>query len=277
MRDFRINLIFEGASEIMRLFIAREAVDKHFALAFPIVEPRIDDEAAARGAVEVRAVLRDVVPGALAVSADARRRSPSSARSRSTCVTPGARRIASDASIFHAMVRFGPALEKRQLVLFRAVEIGAELYAMAASCVRAQMLAKKGEAGGIALADAFCREARVRIERNFDRLFGPDDPAIYRLASDVLKGQHRWLEQGVGQLRELRGSGTGRRPRDRSAGTGRLALRAQETGRGRSPRSAEVAGPLHGFEVPVDYFGTPGPKTRPPSEWQWPHVARISP
>src|SRR6185312_16517286 len=62
-------------------------------------------------------------------------------------------------SLFHAMVRFGPKLERKQMVLFRAVDIGAELFAMAAACVRAHMLSKKGNTKAIALADLFCREA----------------------------------------------------------------------------------------------------------------------
>src|SRR5438045_9020950 len=66
-------------------------------------------------------------------------------------------------SIFHAMVRFGPKLERRQMVLFRAVDIGAELYAMAAACSRAQMLAKQGRKEAVTLADVFCIEARGRI------------------------------------------------------------------------------------------------------------------
>ncbi|HKR08440.1 MAG TPA: hypothetical protein VJS39_04560, partial [Gemmatimonadaceae bacterium] len=100
-------------------------------------------------------------------------------------------------SIFHAMVRFGPKLERKQMVLFRAVDIGAELFAMSAACSRAQMLAKQGRKEAISLADAFCIEARERIRIHFDQLFGPDDAALYRLSQEVLRGEHAWLEQGI--------------------------------------------------------------------------------
>lgn len=100
-------------------------------------------------------------------------------------------------TLFHAMLRFGPKLEKRQMVLFRAVDIGAELYAMSATLSRAQMLAREGNRQAIALADAFCREARDRIEGSFRALYGKHDGSLYRLAQAVVKGDHAWLEQGI--------------------------------------------------------------------------------
>src|SRR5262249_36485299 len=92
---------------------------------------------------------------------------------------------------------------KRQMVLFRAVDIGAELFAMSAACSRANMLAAKGQREAITLADVFCRGARGRIKESFRALLGPDDAAIYRLAQQVLKGEHRWLEQGIVGLMPL--------------------------------------------------------------------------
>jgi hypothetical protein len=68
---------------------------------------------------------------------------------------------------------------------------------MSAACARAQMLSKQGRREAVTLADAFCIEARDRIKAHFDQLFGPNDPALYKLAMEVLRGEHAWLEQGI--------------------------------------------------------------------------------
>jgi hypothetical protein len=117
------------------------------------------------------------------------------------------------------MVRFGPKLERRQMVLFRAVDIGAELYAMSAACVRAQMLAKQGRKEAVTLADAFCIEARDRIRVHFEQLFGPNDPAIYKVAMEVLRGEHAWLEHGIVSS-VVHGEKQKRTPSRGSGGTG---------------------------------------------------------
>jgi alkylation response protein AidB-like acyl-CoA dehydrogenase len=195
MRDFRINLIFEGSSEIMRLFIAREAVDHHFKLAFPIVAPESSMKERLAALSKSAPFYATWYPARWLARARPRPYAEfGKLASHLRFVDRATNKLGR--SLFHAMVRFGPKLERRQMVLFRAVDIGAELYAMAAACSRAQMLAKQGRPEAVTLADAFCIEARPRIRANFRALFGPSDPALYKVAMQVLRGEHEWLEQG---------------------------------------------------------------------------------
>jgi Acyl-CoA dehydrogenase, C-terminal domain len=196
MRDFRINLIFEGSSEIMRLFIAREAVDHHMKTAFALVNPAssVGEKIDAAGRVVrfypawyARRWIGSVSVGAYAEFGVLAKHLRFAERAT--------RRLGR--AIFHAMVRFGPKLERRQMVLFRAVDIGAELFAISATCSRALMLARRGQSEALTVADVFCRAARERIAERFAHLFGKNDPALYRLAQEVLRGEHRWLEQGI--------------------------------------------------------------------------------
>jgi hypothetical protein len=196
MRDFRINLIFEGSSEIMRLFIAREAVDYHFKLAFNIVNPESTLKEKLSALAKATPFYLTWYPSRWLNAGRFNRYSEFGNLARHVRYIEKTTRHLGR-SIFHAMVRFGPKLERKQMVLFRAVDIGAELFAMSATCSRAQMLAKKGRKEAIALADAFCIEARERIRIHFDQLFGVDDPALYRLSQEVLRGEHAWLEQGI--------------------------------------------------------------------------------
>ena len=197
MRDFRINLIFEGTSEVMRLFIAREAVDHHFKTAFALVdkESSKQEKVSALGRVMkfyptwylARWFGRGAVPTSYSEFGKLGRHLRWAERHT--------RHLGR--TLFHAMARFGPKLERRQMVLFRGVDIGADLFAMTAVCVRAQMLGQQGNNEAAELADLFCREARQRIKTNFERFYGKNDAAIYKVSQHVLDGSHAWLEQGI--------------------------------------------------------------------------------
>jgi alkylation response protein AidB-like acyl-CoA dehydrogenase len=197
MRDARINLIFEGSSEIMRLFIAREAVDHHFKTAFPLVDPK------STGAEKAAAFGRAVKFYPLWYIAQwfGRGQNPlafsefGALAKHLRYAERHSRKLGR--SLFHAMVRFGPKLERKQMVLFRAVDIGAELFAIAAACAKGQADAKAGNSGAIALADVFCREARIRVNELFRNLYGPTDDRVYKLSQQVLRGEQAWMETGI--------------------------------------------------------------------------------
>ena len=199
MRDFRINLIFEGSSEIMRLFIAREAVDTHLRVAGDIIDPK------APMGRRIKALLRSGLYYAywypklfIGWSRAPRYSEFGRLADHVRFVDRSCRRLAR--ALFHCMVRFGPRLEKRQAVLGRLVEIGAELLAMTAACSRAHAMARQGGeagAGALELADVFCRHSRRRVEDRFEAIFDNDDVETYRVAQQVLRGEHGWLEAGM--------------------------------------------------------------------------------
>ena len=207
MRDMRINLIFEGSSEIMRLFIAREAVDTHLSVAGDLIDPKVP--AARKLAALGRAALFYATwyPrlylgwGRWPRYAEFGRLAP-----HLRFVSRMSRKLAR--TLFHCMVRFGPRLEKRQAVLGRLVEIGAELLAITAACSRAHAMARAGSPSGrqvgdgaLELADVFSRQARRRVQEKFRAVFRNDDAATYTAAQHLVRGEYAWLEQGtVGNL-----------------------------------------------------------------------------
>ncbi|HSH74093.1 MAG TPA: acyl-CoA dehydrogenase, partial [Longimicrobiales bacterium] len=205
LRDMRINMIFEGSSEIMRLFIAREAVDMHLRVAGDLVNPKAPAGARLRALVRAAAHYAWWYPTRFLGWGHWPRHGAFGPLARHVrYIERGSRRLAR--ATFHAMVRFGPDLEKQQAVLGRLVDIGAELFVMTAVVARAQMLARRqgDEKGVFALADVHCRRARRRIAERFRSLFRNDDKATYRIARRFLDGDFQWLERGIVPLDDYR-------------------------------------------------------------------------
>ncbi|HJT45916.1 MAG TPA: acyl-CoA dehydrogenase family protein, partial [Chthoniobacterales bacterium] len=198
MRDCRINMIFEGSSEIMRLFIAREALDPHlkvggaiFNTTLPMSErlkavftsgkfyagwyPR---QWFSTGAGNIKGLHRDL-----------QRHVDYSARI--------SKRLAR--GLFHAMARFGPKLDREQLLLSRFVGIATELFAISASCSFAQYKMDHGEPAEeiLSLVNYFCNSARARIDHHFAGTSENVDKPGYQLTQELMAGKHAGLREGI--------------------------------------------------------------------------------
>ncbi|GAB3817541.1 acyl-CoA dehydrogenase family protein [Tessaracoccus terricola] len=201
LRDMRINRIFEGSTEIMHLMIAREAVDQHLAVAGDVIDPEAALDARARAVGRAAGFYAGWLPtlaagpGNLPTSYLEFGRLAKHVR----FMERASRRLARQ--VFAGMARWQGRLEHRQAYLGRAVDIGAELYAMAASCVRARAQ-QATHPDGVELADAFCRQARVRVDALFRALWRNSDTSDRKLAKGVLAGRYTRLEDGIRSMDE---------------------------------------------------------------------------
>jgi alkylation response protein AidB-like acyl-CoA dehydrogenase len=193
MRDMRINRIFEGTSEIQHLFIAREAVDPHMKRGYKILLPETPTAEKVSAAAKAGAFYATWYPTKyMGWSRFPKHGDFGRLGTHVGYVERQSRHVAR--SIFHAMMRFQAKLERKQMVLFRIVDIGTDLFAMSATISYATMLAKQGNKNALELADLFCREARTRIDQNFRVLFDNHDELAYKVVQKLMKGEYEWLE-----------------------------------------------------------------------------------
>jgi len=200
MRDCRINLIFEGSSEIMHLFMAREAVDKHLQVAGAMIDQsktQSDRMAAMPGILSFYAGWYPPL-WLQGLATPTRYQDWGRLAKHLRFVERSARKLAR--SSFHGMAIYQAKMERKQGFLFRCVDIVMELFAMAAACAYARRLrddrdpnARQAEE----LADLFCRMGRRHVRAWFRDLWRNDDGAKNVLAAQVMEGRHAWLETGI--------------------------------------------------------------------------------
>ncbi len=199
-RDMRINRIFEGSTEVMHLLIAREAVDQHLQVAGDILEPDTELADKAKAAVGAGKFYAGWLPKL--VVGDGQRPGSYSEfgplAEHLRFVERASRKQAR--ATFYAMTRYQAKMERKQAFLGRIVDIGSELYAIAAACVYAKTI--EGEHPERAeqareLADLFCNQARRRTDQLFTELWANDDDLNTKRAFGVLDGRYKWIEEGI--------------------------------------------------------------------------------
>jgi alkylation response protein AidB-like acyl-CoA dehydrogenase len=198
VRDAEMYRIGEGATDILRPFVAREALSPHLERA------RTYLEGGATGAAKLREwlkLLRGYVPWYLGLW----RRTPlpdrEGLRHRKVVekllhAERASRRLAR--TILYAMVRYREALRDDQGRQNRIEEVGEDILTIAATALHAEALHRaQGDSRVWDLADESFREAVTRIDANIAGLIRNDDHQPAAVGQRALRSQYPSLSGGI--------------------------------------------------------------------------------
>jgi alkylation response protein AidB-like acyl-CoA dehydrogenase len=197
VRDCRINRIFEGTNEILRLFIALTAMND--------VGGQLKELASS-----MKGVLSDPIKGFGVLSDYARKHAQlRTGRGESANLQDLHESIQPQAEAFEKQARYlaraadrilrkhGKNIVGKQFATRRLADIMIDLFVMACTLSRVQAsIDAAGEEKAsqeIEILHVFTREARVRIKRNFRRIDNNEDELLKALARDAFEVERfRW-------------------------------------------------------------------------------------
>jgi alkylation response protein AidB-like acyl-CoA dehydrogenase len=201
LRDARINRIFEGSSQVMHLIMAREALDTHFKLVMPILQPKPGQKVSKSEAMMKAAGFYGTwLPKLFVPDAGGRLEAKSlSERNRKHLAYAAKTSKLLARRLFATMAKYGPKLEKEQVILGNFVDIGVDLFVMAATLSYADHLVwlDPTDQTPQELADLFCKEARRRIENNFRAVKSNFNRSYSKVAGLLMDGKLGWLAEGA--------------------------------------------------------------------------------
>lgn len=198
MRDMRVGRIFEGSSEVMHLIMAREALDTHFKLVMPIIMPKPGQkEGKISLLMKAASFYMTWLPKVFMPAGTPEvRKLNSTNRAHLHFAAKTCKRLARN--LFFTMGKYQAKMEYEQIILGNFVDIGTDLFVMAATLSYADLLLSKNPADETPqeLADLFCKEARKRIEANFKAVKSNHNKSYKKVANLLMDGNLDWLAKG---------------------------------------------------------------------------------
>ncbi len=198
MRECRINRIIEGTTDIMQLFLAREAMDPHLRVAADLLKKHAPINTKIRAGMQLAKFYSTWYPTQWVNASLWNSHSEKGKLAKHFAYAEGtSHKLAR--TIFHYMGLYQDRLERKQVLLGQLMDIGTELFAITATCAYANRKIKEnpGDLTPQYLADVFSHDARERIEELFNRISENQTHKHNKLARSVLSGEMKWLEEGI--------------------------------------------------------------------------------